>query len=317
MKRYVLRGSSTKTCYLDVWNKANNERKSLDVLAGLCLGILADGETNDKEAQFLHDWLNLNSHLLPSVIVSQLLAALNSFRNGSDTSESEIQKLTQLLHQVLGISPAKLQNQHANCSSGNPACGLIFDKICAASVPVISGLEIVVSGSFLRGSVSEVIQEISTFGGIPRTEAPRTKTSFLVIGEQGSSQWATSIIGNKAQKALDMKSAGHSIQIFRESDFFAHLTNFPKGFPAMKIFAEADLSALPLAGKTFVITGTLSMDRDAMKELIESNGGKVSGSVSAKTSYVLAGEGGGSKRDKAEKLGVSILDEEGLRDLLG
>ncbi len=77
----------------------------------------------------------------------------------------------------------------------------------------------------------------------------------------------------------------------------------------LPITAGADLSALPLAGKTFVITGTLSMDRDAMKELIESKGGKVSGSVSAKTSYVLAGEGGGSKRDKAEKLGVPILDE--------
>ncbi len=83
----------------------------------------------------------------------------------------------------------------------------------------------------------------------------------------------------------------------------------------LPIAAEANLSALPLAGKTFVITGTLSMDRDAMKELIESKGGKVSGSISAKTSYVLAGEGGGSKRDKAEKLGVVILDEEAFNRL--
>ncbi len=85
----------------------------------------------------------------------------------------------------------------------------------------------------------------------------------------------------------------------------------------LPIAAEADLSALPLAGKTFVITGTLSMDRDAMKELIESKGGKVSGSVSAKTSYVLAGEGGGSKRDKAEKLGVPILDEAAVLTMIG
>ena len=84
----------------------------------------------------------------------------------------------------------------------------------------------------------------------------------------------------------------------------------------LPVAAEADLSALPLAGKTFVITGTLSLDRDAMKELIESKGGKVSGSVSAKTSFVLAGEGGGSKRDKAEKLGVPILDEEALATML-
>jgi DNA ligase (NAD+) len=73
----------------------------------------------------------------------------------------------------------------------------------------------------------------------------------------------------------------------------------------------------PLAGKTFVITGTLSIDRDAMKEHIESLGGKVSGSVSSKTDYLLAGEGGGSKRDKAEQLGVKILSEEELRSLAG
>jgi DNA ligase (NAD+) len=72
----------------------------------------------------------------------------------------------------------------------------------------------------------------------------------------------------------------------------------------------------PLTGKTFVITGTLSIDRDAMKALIESKGGKVSGSVSAKTSYVLAGQGGGSKRDKAEKLGVKVIDEEELERML-
>ncbi len=84
----------------------------------------------------------------------------------------------------------------------------------------------------------------------------------------------------------------------------------------LPIAGESDLSALPLAGKTFVITGTLSTDRDAMKELIESKGGKVSGSVSAKTSYVLAGEGGGSKREKAEKLGVTILDEAALKALI-
>jgi DNA ligase (NAD+) len=72
----------------------------------------------------------------------------------------------------------------------------------------------------------------------------------------------------------------------------------------------------PLTGLTFVITGTLSIDRDAMKALIESNGGKVSGSVSAKTNYVLAGEGGGSKRDKALQLGVPVITEQDLQLLI-
>jgi len=81
--------------------------------------------------------------------------------------------------------------------------------------------------------------------------------------------------------------------------------------------AEVDTSALPLAGKTFVITGTLSEDRDTFKQRIEAKGGKVSGSVSKNTDYLLAGEGGGSKRDKAEQLGVEIIDEAALAAMLG
>jgi DNA ligase (NAD+) len=72
----------------------------------------------------------------------------------------------------------------------------------------------------------------------------------------------------------------------------------------------------PLAGKTFVITGTLSITRPEMEDFIEKNGGKVSSSISSKTSYLLAGEGGGSKLKNADKLGVPILDEAGLHALL-
>jgi len=73
-----------------------------------------------------------------------------------------------------------------------------------------------------------------------------------------------------------------------------------------------------LAGKTFVITGTLTdMTREQAKELLQSAGAKVSGSVSAKTDYLLAGEKAGSKLAKAEKLGVEIIDEKKLKQMLG
>ena len=72
-----------------------------------------------------------------------------------------------------------------------------------------------------------------------------------------------------------------------------------------------------LAGKTFVLTGTLpSMTREEATQLIESKGGKVTGSVSKKTNYVVAGEEAGSKMDKATALGVPVLDEAALRRLL-
>jgi DNA ligase (NAD+) len=72
-----------------------------------------------------------------------------------------------------------------------------------------------------------------------------------------------------------------------------------------------------LSGKSFVITGTLSQPRSAFKKRIEDNGGTVSGSVSARTDFLLCGADPGSKRAKAEKLGVEILSEDDLERLLG
>ena len=82
--------------------------------------------------------------------------------------------------------------------------------------------------------------------------------------------------------------------------------------------AAAAGSVEGVAGKTFVLTGTLpTLGRDEARDLIEKAGGKVSGSVSKKTDYVVAGEEAGSKLTKAQELGVAILDEAGLRKLLG
>lgn len=82
--------------------------------------------------------------------------------------------------------------------------------------------------------------------------------------------------------------------------------------------ATAEERAETLAGLTFVLTGTLpTMTRDEAGALIKQAGGKVSGSVSKKTSYVVAGEEAGSKLTKAKELGVTVLDEDGLMRLLG
>lgn len=77
-------------------------------------------------------------------------------------------------------------------------------------------------------------------------------------------------------------------------------------------------NAVSLSGKTFVITGTLpTMSREEAKTFIEAHGGKVTGSVSKKTSYLVAGEAAGSKLEKANSLGVPVLDEAGLKAMAG
>jgi DNA ligase (NAD+) len=80
--------------------------------------------------------------------------------------------------------------------------------------------------------------------------------------------------------------------------------------------AEANSQAL--AGLNFVLTGSLeTMTREQAAELIRNHGGTVVGSVSKKTSYLIAGEAAGSKLEKARDLGITVLDEQGLHALVG
>jgi DNA ligase (NAD+) len=86
---------------------------------------------------------------------------------------------------------------------------------------------------------------------------------------------------------------------------------WPEGEP------RTTASATGLAGRIFVLTGTLpKMSREEAKELIEAQGGKVAGSVSGKTDYVVAGDEAGTKLAKAKELGIAVLDEAGLLQLL-
>jgi DNA ligase (NAD+) len=85
----------------------------------------------------------------------------------------------------------------------------------------------------------------------------------------------------------------------------------------MQLSVEEKVISAAVSGKTFVLTGTFpSMTRDEAKDLLEKAGAKVAGSVSKKTDYVVAGTDAGSKLTKAEELGVSVIDEAAMLDLL-
>ncbi len=89
-------------------------------------------------------------------------------------------------------------------------------------------------------------------------------------------------------------------------------------WPTAQLAVSSDQASGRLDGLTFVVTGTLpTLTREGVKELIESNGGKVTDSVSKKTSYLVLGENPGSKLDKAQSLGVKVIGEEELKKLTG
>jgi DNA ligase (NAD+) len=88
-------------------------------------------------------------------------------------------------------------------------------------------------------------------------------------------------------------------------------------WPVDEISASDADEDLKLSGQTFVITGTLpSLSRKVAKEMIEQNGGRVTGSISKKTGYLVVGDNPGSKLSKAQDLGVPVLDEAGLQNLI-
>jgi DNA ligase (NAD+) len=85
----------------------------------------------------------------------------------------------------------------------------------------------------------------------------------------------------------------------------------------MQLGVEEKVISAAVAGKTFVLTGTFpTLTRDEAKDLLEKAGAKVAGSVSKKTDYVVAGTDAGSKLTKAEELGVTVLDEAAMLNLL-
>ena len=109
--------------------------------------------------------------------------------------------------------------------------------------------------------------------------------------------------------------AGHVHNFFQEAHNIEIIAALEQAGLRWKA-VEVNEGEHPLAGQTWVLTGALGMPRAKAKNLLESLGAKVSGSVSAKTSVVLAGESAGSKLRKAESLGIKVVDEEQFRQLM-
>ena len=143
------------------------------------------------------------------------------------------------------------------------------------------------------------------------------RTAELLAGEFGSMEALENATQDELERVQEVgpKVAASVHDFFhneRNRALIQRLTEL-----GLKMTAEKKQRTTQLEGLTFVLTGTFpTLSREEAKEKIESAGGKVSGSVSKKTNYVVAGEEAGSKLAKAQELGVSVIDEAGLFDLL-
>ncbi len=152
-------------------------------------------------------------------------------------------------------------------------------------------------------AASVILRELRTFTTGQRKDANDLLAPYGISGEVGPTVAASVVDYFESEAGAVLLARFGELGIDSRSGNYAP-------------FAAAVASDGPgVAGKTFVITGTLSSPRDEIKERIEAAGGKVAGSVSKSTDYLVAGEGGGSKREKAESLGVAVISEEGLAEL--
>ncbi len=126
-----------------------------------------------------------------------------------------------------------------------------------------------------------------------------------------------------AANGLNAKETQGVLALLADGNFRSELESAQQNFTALCELLPAAAAAdtrqadLPLAGNIYVLTGALeSMTRDEAKQALEQRGAKVTGSVSSKTTAVIAGADPGSKKDKAEQLGIEILDEQALQAML-
>ena len=162
---------------------------------------------------------------------------------------------------------------------------------------------------------SELLRDVVSYHG-QKEGREETKTRLLASGFAQNSK-------SEKQKGIITEVgpvAARAVLDFFESTSGREMLRRIKQLgitPKSETIAPKDAAALPLAGKTFVLTGTLpSMTREEASAKIEALGGHVTGSVSKKTDFLLAGDEAGSKLEKAQKLGVRVIDEAAFRKML-
>jgi NAD-dependent DNA ligase len=187
------------------------------------------------------------------------------------------------------------------------------------------------TGQFVFGTRDKCEHSVQERGGTC-LDRPTSTTDFVVIGTVATERWAHESFGRKIEGAISLRRNGHNLKIIAEEHWVTFLDRFAarpslrspqRRVDSVRKSAPKTCSSVasrsgPVSGKTFVLTGTLRhLKREEAAAKIEAAGGKVSGSVSKKTDYVVAGEEAGSKLEKAQKLGVKIIDEAALLGLCG
>jgi NAD-dependent DNA ligase len=297
--------------------------RGMDELVGIVRGVLADGQLVIQEIQFALDWLDRNDPVRKDFFGKQLHSAFRHALADGVLDADEEDALLDVLLRFIGGPPPKTHDAS-------------YSKTLPLDVPPptvsLASSGFCFTGKFDYGTRQECHLAVISAGAFVH-RYPTCETHYLVIGELGSRDWIHSNSGRKIERAIEIRTAGHPLKLIAEAHWCACLSDALKRRRDVAVdHREASPTVSrtvlpitsparenqPLAGQTIVITGTMEQfDRKELEEMIVKLGGKASGSVSKKTSFVIAGESAGSKLDKAKALGVEVITEQQFFDRAG
>ena len=288
---------------------------AMDELLRLCKTFLWDGYLSREEIRHLEQWLAAHTQVAAEWPADVIAERIQQALADGIITELERKDLQGILERVVGGKPEVGQavRRATRLPIDHPAPKISF-----------ANRSFCFTGQFVFGPRSKCQKAVLDRGGLCH-DRPIVSTDFLIIGTLVSQGWAHETYGRKIEAALSLKRSRHQIKIVAEEHWVQFLQELhgveqvdvtkPLNRPAR---AHAVSGSGFFSGKTLVLTGKLgTLTREEAMAKIEAAGGKVSGSVSKKTDYVVSGEEAGSKLDKAQKLGVKIIDERELLRLCG
>jgi NAD-dependent DNA ligase len=189
-------------------NQENNTAKAIDKLAGICAGILADGEVNDAEARFFADHVRTLTAFEPVWPLTDIIARLDRIFADGRCDDDEREELKAVMSALCG---------HTNQVNLNETCSteLPFDTVTSDPI-IFFRRNFVITGKFAYGTRAKVQEAISKLGGSSSSSMPTSKSHYLVIGIFASRDWITTHYGRKIERAVELRESGSGISIISE-----------------------------------------------------------------------------------------------------